>query len=52
MRKKILYKKTDKTIVVPGQSNLHYSPGIPITLNKKKPNKNEAFILIKKRKKI
>ena len=51
LRKKILYKKTDKTIAVPGQSNLHYSPGIPIKLNKKKPNKNEAFILIKKRKK-
>ena len=50
LRKKILYKKTDKTIVVPGQSNLHYSPGIPIKLNKKKPNKDEAFILIKKRK--
>ena len=51
LRKKILYKETDKTIVVPGQSNLHYSPGIPIKLNKKKPNENEAFILIKKRKK-
>ena len=51
LRKKILYKKTDKTIAVPGQSNLHYSPGIPIKLNKKKQNKNEAFILIKKRKK-
>ena len=51
LRKKILYKKNDKKTVVPGQSKLHYSPGIPIRLNKKKPNKNEAFILIKKRKK-
>jgi len=51
LRKKILYKKNDKTIVVPGQLSLHYSPGIPIRLNKKKPEKNEAFILIKKRKK-
>ena len=51
LRKKILYKKTDKSIAVPGQSSLHYSPGIPIRLNKKKPNGNEAFILIKKRKK-
>ena len=50
-RKKILYKKNDKTIVVPGQLSLHYSPGIPIRLNKKKPKENEAFILIKKRKK-
>ena len=51
LRKKILYKKKDKTIVVPGQLSLHYSPGIPIRLNKKKPKENEAFILIKKRKK-
>ena len=51
LRKKILYKKNDKTIVVPGQLSLHYSPGIPIRLNKKKPKENEAFILIKKRKK-
>ena len=51
LRKKILYKETDKTVVVPGQSNLQYSTGIPIKLNKKKPNENEAFNLIKKRKK-
>ena len=51
LRKKILYKKNDKTIVVPGQLSLHYSPGIPIRLNKKKPKENEAFILIKKRNK-
>ncbi len=51
LRKKILYKKNDKTVVVPGQLSLHYSPGIPIRLNKKKPKENEAFILIKKRKK-
>jgi L-threonylcarbamoyladenylate synthase len=34
----------------PGQSRLHYSPGIPLKMNVKKPKKNEAFILIKKRK--
>ena len=51
LRKKIIYKKTDISITVPGQSSLHYSPGIPIRLNKKKTNGNEAFILIKKRKK-
>ena len=27
---------------------LHYSPGIPLRMNVKKPKKNEAFILIKK----
>ena len=39
-----------KNIVVPGQGKLHYSPEIPIRLNIKKPNKYEAFMLIKKRK--
>ena len=33
----------------PGQSKLHYSPGIPIKLNVKRPKKNSAFILIKKK---
>jgi len=36
-------------IVAPGQSKLHYSPGIPIRMNVIKPKKYEAFILIKKR---
>ncbi len=36
--------------IVPGQSHLHYSPGIPLRMNIKKPKINEAFILIKKRK--
>jgi L-threonylcarbamoyladenylate synthase len=36
--------------VVPGQSRLHYSPGIPLTMNVIKPKNEEAFILIKKRK--
>ena len=35
--------------VAPGQSKLHYSPGIPIRMNVIKPKKDEAFILIKKR---
>ena len=34
----------------PGQSKLHYSPGIPVRMNIKKPKKNEALILIQKRK--
>ena len=34
----------------PGQSHLHYSPGIPLKMNVKKPNNGSAFILIKKRK--
>ena len=35
--------------VAPGQSKLHYSPGIPIRMNVIKPKKDEAFILIKKK---
>ena len=34
----------------PGQSKLHYSPGIPIKVNVKRVKSDEAFILIKKRK--
>jgi len=36
----------------PGQEKTHYSPYIKLRLNVKYVNKNEAFVLIKKRKKI
>ena len=39
-----------KKKIVPGQSRLHYSPGIPLRMNIAKPKNNEAFIIIKKRK--
>ena len=39
-----------KKKIAPGQSLLHYSPGIPLEMNITKPKKNQAFILIKKRK--
>ena len=39
-----------KKNIVPGQSRLHYSPGIPLKMNVIKPKNEEAFILIKKRK--
>ena len=39
-----------KKKIAPGQSHLHYSPGIPLRMNIIKPKNNEAFILIKKRK--
>ncbi len=51
LKKNIKYSELSKNITVPGQSNLHYSPGIPIKLNATKAKANEAFILIKKRKK-
>ena len=49
LKKEIKYSK-NKKISVPGQSEFHYSPGIPIRLNVNKPFLDEAFILIKKRK--
>ncbi len=51
LKKNIKYNRTNKKITMPGQSKLHYSPGIPIKLNTTNPKPNEAFILIKKRKK-
>ena len=39
-----------KKKVTPGQSYLHYSPGIPLRMNVIKPKKDEAFIIFKKRK--
>ena len=50
LKKKILIKKNLKKKIAPGQFSLHYSPGIPLRMNVKKPKKNEAFILIKNRK--
>ena len=48
--KKIKININPKKKTAPGQSNLHYSPGIPLKTNVKKPKKTEAFLLIKKRK--
>ena len=42
---------TKKKNKYPGQSKLHYSPGIPIKMNIRKPQRNSAYLLIKKRKK-
>ena len=36
--------------IAPGQSRLHYSPGIPLRMNITKPKNDEAFIMIKKKK--
>jgi L-threonylcarbamoyladenylate synthase len=50
MKKKISININPSKISAPGQSRIHYSPGIPIRLNVKKIKKNEAFLLIKKSK--
>ena len=49
--KKLYININPKKKIAPGQLDLHYSPGIPLRMNVKKLRKNEAFILIKKRKK-
>ena len=38
-----------KKKIAPGQSNLHYSPGIPLRMNVIKPKNDEAFIIIRKK---
>ena len=50
LKTKILIKRNSKIKISPGQFPLHYSPGIPLRTNVKKPRKNEAYLLIKKRK--
>ena len=50
IKKQISVKIKSRNKISPGLFSLHYSPGIPLRMNVKKPNKEEAFILIKKRK--
>ncbi len=50
LKTNLKFNKKKKKIISPGQAKTHYSPGIPIRLNVKKPKLNEAFILIQKRK--
>ena len=49
LKKKVLIKTNSKKKIAPGQFSLHYSPGIPLRTNAKKPKEDEAFVLIKKR---
>jgi len=44
LKKNILINKKSKKIKSPGQLKLHYSPGIPVKINRKYPEKNQAFI--------
>ena len=50
LNSKLKFFNKKHKISSPGQNKLHYSPGIPIKMNIKVPNKSEAFMLIKKRK--
>ena len=44
LNEKIRIKKNSKKIKAPGQLKLHYSPGIPVEMNKKYAKKHQAFI--------
>ena len=47
LNKKIIIDNNPFKISSPGQFKLHYSPGIPIRLNVRKINKEEAYLSIK-----
>ena len=49
LKKKVLLNKNSKSIKAPGQLKLHYSPGIPVYINKLFPDKNGAFITFGKK---
>ena len=50
LRFKLIININPKKKIAPGQSRLHYSPGIPLRMNIAKPKNDEAFVLVKKRK--
>ena len=52
LKKKIQISINSNKIKSPGQLRLHYSPGIPVRLNAKNVKNDEAFLLIKKKKKM
>ena len=44
LKTKIKIKKNLKRIKAPGQLKIHYSPGIPVKMNRKNAEKNQALI--------
>ncbi len=50
LKKKLSINTNSKKKLSPGLFPLHYSPGIPLRVSVKKPKKDEAYLLIKKRK--
>ena len=51
LNRKIMISNNPSKVSVPGQSRVHYSPGIPIRLEAKKTKDREAFLFINKKKK-
>jgi len=50
LKTKVKFKSKKNRMLAPGQGKIHYSPHIPMRLNIKNPHKDEAYLLIKKRK--
>ena len=50
LRGKLIIDNSPTKISAPGQSRIHYSPGIPIRLKAKKAKNDEAFLFINKKK--
>ena len=50
LREKIHEVKNQGDIISPGQFKKHYSPGIPVYLNQKKPKPNGALLVFGKQK--
>ena len=50
LKKKITIDINPSKISTPGQLKIHYSPGIPVRLNASKIKKNEAYLLLKRKK--
>ena len=50
LNRKIIANNSPAKISAPGQSRIHYSPGIPIRLRAKKAKNDEAFLFINKKK--
>ena len=48
LKKKIIVQKKTNIIKSPGQLKLHYSPGIPVKMNKKSVKKDQALIVFGK----
>jgi L-threonylcarbamoyladenylate synthase len=50
LNKKVKIQINASKKIAPGQSKLHYSPGIPLRMNVSKPKQNEAYVILKKKK--
>jgi L-threonylcarbamoyladenylate synthase len=50
LKRKVKIKINPFKKIAPGQSKIHYSPGIPLRMNVSKPKTNEAYLVLKKRK--